>query len=562
MINSIQRNLISVGTLFGTIALLASICLPAPLQAGDRADDTFAVSGIVNGLTGKLEIVNDRQEMLGLSADGKFSFATPYKKGESYAVRIASQPEEMKCEIAEGAGIISGTDITNIAVTCREVRRWFAPGNPREHISLAGRDARFPSTAINSRGDVIVAWLQNDGKHWRVYKSEKRNGSWQHPSSLDDALSPSGNVMMTRPQVAINDTGEALIAWVQSDSSENHVYLSQSSNNQWRNPASLEEKISPAGGAVLGPQLALNDQGEAIIVWFQDARDGLYSIFRSTRRNGQWDHPDSLGNYISLDAGFDASNPVVALNNKGEAVISWEHTFGSISQIYMSEFRAGNWRNPQQVEDHISTGDGHRGAYSPVAAIADNGDAVIVWRQTVQARSLLYRSEKRNGSWSHPALADGISATGGMAAAADLAMDETGNTILVWTEKKRQQSRIFQSEYREGTWSKPLSLQDNLSKERLEPYAFGPQAVMTDTGRGLVAWLQADKRGQFHIFKSVFRNGKWLTPASEEDFLGFAGHPVASFASDMAASGDAIIAWQQSDGNNSLIYSSEYRINE
>jgi hypothetical protein len=83
----------------------------------------------------------------------------------------------------------------------------------------------------------------------------------------------------------------------------------------------------------------MDDNGNAIITWYQS--DGFKNqIFKSEYRGGVWHHPSSLTDNISPD-GQSASYPQVAMDNNGNAIITWEQLDGSNWQIFKSEYRWG-----------------------------------------------------------------------------------------------------------------------------------------------------------------------------------------------------------------------------
>ncbi|MCX6999632.1 MAG: hypothetical protein NT106_04965, partial [Candidatus Sumerlaeota bacterium] len=80
------------------------------------------------------------------------------------------------------------------------------------------------------------------------------------------------------------------------------------------------------------------NNGNAIIVWCQS--DGSYNqIFKSEYRGHVWTHPSSLSNNISPN-GQNAENPQVAMDNNDNAIIVW-HQIDVLTQIFKSEYRFG-----------------------------------------------------------------------------------------------------------------------------------------------------------------------------------------------------------------------------
>jgi hypothetical protein len=51
-------------------------------------------------------------------------------------------------------------------------------------------------------------------------------GTWTHPSGLSDNISPDGQGA-NEPQVAMDDNGNAIITWYQFDGSDYQIFMSE-----------------------------------------------------------------------------------------------------------------------------------------------------------------------------------------------------------------------------------------------------------------------------------------------------------------------------------------------
>ena len=379
-------------------------------------------------------------------------------------------------------------------------QKWFDPKNLLDNISPDGTRAEVPQVALNNNGEAVIVWRQTVGANTQVFRSEYRNGSWTDPSNLADNLSPDGQDAFS-PQVAISDNGEAVVVWTQSDGSNIQIFRSEYRNGSWTDPADLMDNISPDGERAGYPEVALGDNGDAVIVW-QQIDGATDQIFRSEYRDGSWSDPTSLTDNISPD-GQDAFEPQVAMNDNGDAVIVWYQSDGMSQQVFRSEYRNGSWTDPASLMDNISP-DGQT-AFSPQVALSDNGDAVIVWYQSDGSNDQTFRSEYRDGSWIDPSsLSDNISPDGKSASNSQVAMNGNGDAIIVWYQSDGANLQIFRSEYRSGTWRDPSSLLDNISPNG--GHAAFPQAELNNNGDAIIAWEQND--GMFNqIFRSEFRFG-------------------------------------------------------
>jgi len=76
---------------------------------------------MVSGLAGTgLELQINAGEILGIGADGVFTFATPLVDDSAYAVTVLTQPSDptQSCGVTDGNGTLNGADITDVVVTC------------------------------------------------------------------------------------------------------------------------------------------------------------------------------------------------------------------------------------------------------------------------------------------------------------------------------------------------------------------------------------------------------------------------------------------------------------
>jgi len=282
--------------------------------------------------------------------------------------------------------------------------------------------------------------------------------------------------------------------------------MSEYRNGSWTHPSSLTDKISLDGQEAMNPQVEMSSNGEAIIVWDQfDGTTNCFGnpctqIFFSQYKNGDWTHPSSLTDNISPD-GQGAFQAQVALDDDGNATVVWMQSDGSNRQIFMSEYRNGTWTHPSSLTDNISP-DG-QDASAPQVAMDSNGNIVVVWSQSDGSNSQIFMSEYRNGTWTHPSsLTNNISPDGRNAYEPQVAMDNNDSIVIVWNQSDGSNWQIFMSEYRNGNWIHPSSLTDNISPDG--PFAMSPQVAMSENGDAIITWQQLDASYDYQIFMSEF----------------------------------------------------------
>jgi len=78
----------------------------------------YTVGGTVSALSGNLVLQNNAGDDLAIGANGSFTFAISLADLSPYLVTVSTQPSGQSCSVSNGSGTISGTNVTNIAVTC------------------------------------------------------------------------------------------------------------------------------------------------------------------------------------------------------------------------------------------------------------------------------------------------------------------------------------------------------------------------------------------------------------------------------------------------------------
>jgi hypothetical protein len=78
----------------------------------------FRVGGSVSGLAGTLTLQNSNGPDLNLTANGTFNFPATVTAGSAYRVAVQNQPANQTCTVSNGSGTASGSNVTNIAITC------------------------------------------------------------------------------------------------------------------------------------------------------------------------------------------------------------------------------------------------------------------------------------------------------------------------------------------------------------------------------------------------------------------------------------------------------------
>ena len=136
--------------------------------------NTYGISGTLSGLAAGNEVIlqNNLGDDLAVNSDGLFTFATAINDGSTYDITLLAQPStpNQTCVVTNNSGIIAGTNIINISVTCTTntygiggTVSGLATGNEVILQNNLGDDL-----AVNSDGLFTFATAINDGSTYDI----------------------------------------------------------------------------------------------------------------------------------------------------------------------------------------------------------------------------------------------------------------------------------------------------------------------------------------------------------------------------------------------------------
>lgn len=83
------------------------------------AVNTYTLGGTVTGLSsGTLSLQNNAGSSLNVTSSGVFAFPEALPDGSAYNVTVSSQPSGLACAVSNGAGSVSGANVSNVSVAC------------------------------------------------------------------------------------------------------------------------------------------------------------------------------------------------------------------------------------------------------------------------------------------------------------------------------------------------------------------------------------------------------------------------------------------------------------
>ncbi|HEX7058319.1 MAG TPA: PKD domain-containing protein [Solirubrobacterales bacterium] len=239
---------------------------------------------------------------------------------------------------------------------------------------VVGDDANNPGVAVDASGDVVVAWQYNDSAlaHSLIQVSSRLAGaSFAAPIPISDTSHDAG-----LPAVAMDATGEATVVWAESDGVDQLIRAASGApGGSFTSPVDL----SASGQDAFTPDIAIAPGGDATAVWTRS--NGSNFIIQAATRppGGVFSAPADLS-----APGQDAFDPEVAMNASGAATVVWRRSDGLSAIAQAATREPGGAFSPPA--DLSAPG---QDAVSPGVAMDSVGDATTVWYRSNGANSIV-----------------------------------------------------------------------------------------------------------------------------------------------------------------------------
>jgi hypothetical protein len=314
------------------------------------------------------------------------------------------------------------------AVCCRIFANRYTQGSgwgmPGEIPGMVG-SASTPQIAIDANGNGIAVWAAGTMPS-SIYSSRYTPGmGWDIMAELIKKDLMGGNA--SSPQIAINTNGDALAVWEQDDSMRDDIWSNRYSlGTGWGTEELIE---TDNAGDASRPQIAIDVSGNALAVWHQ--WDGT--------RNNVWSNRYTAGmgwgmaELIETENVDNTGDAQIAIDADGNALVVFAQGNGTRIDICSNRYTAGmGWGMAELIETDNADSVGDPGR--PQIAIDANGNALAVWIQWGGTRNNIWSNRYTAGlGWGMAELIETENADA-FAQEPQIAIDANGNALAIWTQ--------------------------------------------------------------------------------------------------------------------------------
>jgi hypothetical protein len=264
-----------------------------------------------------------------------------------------------------------------------------------------------PQVATNARGDAVVVAPRQAPHHSAGIEVAVRSaaGAFSPPQSI------SGNENAFEPRVAMNERGDALVAWrVDSERGCSVRAAFHRAGGAWSGPRTLSDKsVFCESGS---HRVAIDARGDAVVVWFAQRGRPLFVEAIERGAGGRW------GARVVLARARTVESPEVGMDASGDAIVAWSAEGHEWTRTLRAGRRAPAARMVPQSEGLAAS-----------LAVDPAGDALLAWRGRGGIVAAAKRSTRKD--WQTSAVASGRST---MVADPIAAIDPRGDGVVAWQD--------------------------------------------------------------------------------------------------------------------------------
>jgi hypothetical protein len=346
----------------------------------------------------------------------------------------------------------------------------------RVDANATGGDVFDLAIAGNDHGDVLVAWIEgpavNDGAV-RVRMFKPETGWSPIFSAGTSAVGPS---------VAIDRQGSAVVLWTELRSGIWQLLSSRCHIDSGFGPT--VPVATDGTTSTSNPRVVIASGGDALATWLQPRNDG------HTLRQSRW--PSAAAGWTTDSALDDASGHAVTAhtlvgNANGQAVVAWSDSYvtpttSATSRGWTTSFDPTlGWSAVLPIE----TSDPNQDVYGASAALNDSGQAFIGFHTLDRTANTQYVSSTAVRARLEAPVA--IATPAGSGPVPEVAIDRQGRGLCSSVQPYDSQWRAGARAYSPGVgWSEPM-LFDATAQDQPNQ----PRFAMNASGMAIAYWNQA-----------------------------------------------------------------------
>jgi len=304
-----------------------------------------------------------------------------------------------------------------------------------------------PSIAMDGTGNFVIVWADNRNSNYDtdIY--------FQRYTSIGADLGVNTRVIddfdFTKqwyPSIAMDATGNFVIVWIDERNGNLDVYYQRFTSTG--TPLGINTKVNDDTTSTIqtNPSIAMDATGNYIIAWHDYRNSNADIYFQSYTSNGT---PLGVNTKVNDDAGIEFQyNPSIAMDAAGNFIIAWQDFRNSDWDIFFQRYTNTGTTLGVNTKANDDVGSEHQRL--PRISVNDIGDFVIVWDDERFTGSDIFgqryfsSGSPNGGNYRIVAEDFGISA---------VVYASTSNIVFSWVDDRRSQGYDIYAKIVSWNWN-------------------------------------------------------------------------------------------------------------
>ncbi len=406
----------------------------------------------------------------------------------------------------------AGIAVVFVAGTITAFSQWSHDPSLNTPVSTAPNSRNYPVCTTDDSGGAIITWLDSRSGVGHIYAQRISHTGvtrWTHDGV---AICTAANGQLT-PTIVSDNQGGAIITWPDYRSGTNYDIYAQRVNSagavQW---TANGVAICTASGDQFSQVVTSDDSGGAIITW-TDTRNGNDDIF-AQRINGsgtvQWT-ADGIPVCTIVNT---QTAPQIIRDGSGGAVVVWQDLRNTIDWDLYAQ-RISNAGAAQWTTNGVPVCTVAFDQINPMLASDDSGGTICTWQDYRSNTTYHIYAQRLNGSGTAQWASNGIPVCMALNGQQNptIARDNAGGAIITWEDIRNGTNYEIYAQRITGAGS-PQWVGDGIAITSVGSDQLVPVISADGSGGAVITWMGYRGGPDVNIYSQRINNdgsARWST---------------------------------------------------
>jgi hypothetical protein len=397
----------------------------------------------------------------------------------------------------------------------------------------------WPSIDMNGLGSFAVVWIKEGGDYAnrtvysQLYDSDGR--SICENVEVSDPLDPRPSY----PSVAISEVGSFVVCWVEEVKGHTDELVARMMDSDGQHAGPVFQLSDPSDNDVQrAPRVATGGSGNFMATWTESVGGEVFIC--SFNSSGTITSGPTVVNRANPD--MPVRNSSIAIAPSGRCVITWLITDDSYEEFhpFMKLFDAMG--TPLTEDVPVCSGPLSSSSYPVEIAMEESGDFTLVWTDPRNGNDDIYMREY-NADGNPLGIDQAVSGADGPDRQMDGAVASDGNSqrLIVWEDRRNDHTDIYGQSYSGN--AAELGNGMRINDDVASAYQHNPGIACNSSGQFSVVWLD-NRDPDYACYLQVFDAAG--NPVSDNVEVSNTDIHSSQFpAVSMDATGRTMVVWNE-----------------